>query len=64
MVKGSVNEWWVVCSEDGTCPADWQTAISTATKDDFPGCPPPPTAEEQQAETKEGVMAEKKIMEI
>jgi len=42
MVKGSVSEFWLICSEDGSCPADWQTAITAVTKDDFSGCPAAP----------------------
>jgi len=68
MVHGIENEWWLICTVDGSCPAEFKGAIANKTHDDFPGCPPPPAKEdepkEDDAAPKEGVMEEKKVIEI
>jgi len=28
MVHGVANEWWLLCTVDNTCPADWKSKIA------------------------------------
>jgi len=45
MVHGVANEWWLLCTVDNSCPAEWKGIIANNTKDDFGGCHSPPPAE-------------------
>jgi len=60
------NEWWVLCTVDKSCTEDWPTELVKTTGQKFPGCPPEPAAkeEEKKEEKKEGIMVEKKVIEI
>jgi len=58
LIHGVGGEFWVLCSEDGTCPENWKSLISIDTKDDFGGCPQPP-AEEVPDAPKDKTMVEK-----
>ena len=64
-VHGVENEWWVICSVDGSCPGDFKGLIANKTHDDFPGCPPEPVKEDEEKEEddpKVAVMEEKTVI--
>jgi len=64
LIHGVGGEFWVLCSEDGTCPENWKSLISIDTKDDFGGCPPPPAEEAADDAAKDKTMEEKTVVEI
>lgn len=39
-VRGDGNEYWILCSVDGSCPEAWLKALYTIFDTPFPGCPP------------------------
>jgi len=37
-VHGTTNEYWVLCTLDDSCPAEWKKEIASMTGEDFSGC--------------------------